>query len=151
MRGYLPSKKIDALLARAGDDGRVHNSFKYHGAATGRWSGEGFQPQNMKRPVVKDLDAAIDAVRTGNYAHVKELYPQPLSIVGDCSRPMIAAADGYMLSGADYSSIESRGLAWTAGEVWKLDAYRRFDATRDPRDEPYCETACKIFRKPSGT
>ena len=34
---------------------------------------------------------------------------------------------------------------------WKLDAYRRFDATRDPRDEPYCATACKIFRVPDGT
>ena len=56
-----------------------------------------------------------------------------------------------MLIGADFSSIESRVLAWVAGEDWKLDAYRRFDATRDPRDEPYCVTACKIFRVPSGT
>ena len=56
-----------------------------------------------------------------------------------------------MLIGADFSAIESRVLAWIAGEGWKLDAYRRFDATRDPRDEPYCETACKIFRVPSGT
>ena len=43
-------KKIDALLARAGDDDRVRGAFRYHGAATGRWSGEGFQPQNLKRP-----------------------------------------------------------------------------------------------------
>ena len=43
-------KKIDALLARAGDDGRVRGAFRYHGAATGRWAGEGFQPQNLKRP-----------------------------------------------------------------------------------------------------
>ena len=42
-------------------------------------------------------------------------------------------------------------MAWVADEEWKLDAYRRFDATRDPRDEPYCETACRIFRVPSGT
>ena len=56
-----------------------------------------------------------------------------------------------MLIGADFSAIESRVLAWVAGEGWKLDAYRRFDATRDPRDEPYCETACKIFRVPSGS
>src|SRR5262245_28205408 len=27
----------------------------------------------------------------------------------------------------------------------------RFDATHDPRDEPYCETACRIFRVPSGS
>ncbi len=44
-------KKIDALLARAGDDDRVRGAFRYHGAATGRWAGEGFQPQNLKRPL----------------------------------------------------------------------------------------------------
>ena len=52
---------------------------------------------------------------------------------------------------ADFSSVEFRVLAWAAGEARKLDSYRRYDATRDPRDEPYCETACKIFRVPSGT
>ena len=144
-------KKIDALLARAGDDDRVRGAFRYHGAATGRWAGEGFQPQNLKRPVVDDLAAAIAAVATGDYAHVKKLYPRPLAVVGDCSRSMITAAPGHVLIGADFSSIESRVLAWIAGEDWKLDAYRRFDATRDPRDEPYCETACRIFRVPSGT
>jgi DNA polymerase bacteriophage-type len=64
---------------------------------------------------------------------------------------MICAAPGHTLIGADFSSIESRVLAWIAGEEWKLDSYRRFDATRDPRDEPYCITACKIFGKPAGT
>jgi DNA polymerase bacteriophage-type len=144
-------KKIDALFARAGNDDRVRGAFRYHGASTGRWAGEGFQPQNLKRPAVEDLDAAIAAVATGNYEHVRKLYPQPLSIVGDCSRSMIVAAPGYVLIGADFSSIESRVLAWVAGEQWKLDSYRRFDATRDPRDEPYCITACKIFRVPDGS
>ena len=27
----------------------------------------------------------------------------------------------------------------------------RYDATHDPRDEPYCATACKIFGVPDGT
>jgi DNA polymerase len=144
-------KKINALLARAGDDNRVRGAFRYHGAATGRWAGEGFQPQNLKRPVVADLDAAIAAVSTGDYAHVQKLYPRPLSIVGDCSRSMICAADGHTLIGADFGAIESRVLAWCAGESWKLDAYRRYDATRDPRDEPYCTTACRIFRVPDGS
>ena len=145
------TKKIAALLARAGDDDRVRGAFRFHGASTGRWAGEGFQPQNLKRPVVDDLDAAIAAVATGNYQYVKKLYPRPLSVVGDCSRSMICAAPEHMLIGADFSAIESRVLAWVAGEEWKLDSYRRFDATRDPRDEPYCETACKIFRVPSGS
>ena len=43
-------KKLRALLARAGDDDRVRGAFRYHGASTGRWAGEGFQPQNLKRP-----------------------------------------------------------------------------------------------------
>jgi DNA polymerase len=144
-------KKINALLARAGVDNRICGGFRYHGAATGRWSGEGFQAQNLKRPVVDDLDAAIAAVSTGDYGHVQSLYPRPLAVVGDCSRAMICAAPGKVLIGADFSSIESRALAWVAGEEWKLDSYRRFDATHDPGDEPYCITACKIFNKPIGT
>jgi DNA polymerase bacteriophage-type len=145
------AKKIDALLTRAGDDDRVRGAFRFHGCATGRWSGEGFQPQNLKKPVVEDIDAAVAAVSTGDYQHVKALYAKPLAVVGDCSRSMITAAPGHVLIGGDYGAIESRTLAWVAGEAWKLDSYRRFDATHDPRDEPYCETACRIFRVPSGT
>ena len=144
-------KKINALLARAGDDDRIRGAFRFHGAATGRWVGEGFQPQNLKRPVVEDLTAAIAAVSTGNYEQMRKLYPRPLSVLGDCSRSMIVPAHGHVFIGADLSSIESRVLASAAGEQWKLDAYRRFDATGDPRDEPYCATACKIFRVPDGT
>ena len=109
-------KKIDSLLARAGNDDRVRGAFRYHGAATGRWAGEGFQPQNLKRPLTDDLAAAIDAVATGDYEHVKKLYSRPLAVVGDCSRSMINAASGHVLIGADFSSIESRVLAWIAGE-----------------------------------
>jgi DNA polymerase len=144
-------KKIDALLLRAGDDNRVRGSFRYHGAATGRWSGEGLQPQNLKRVAASNLDGAVAAVNTGDYQHVKGLYPKPLAVVGDCSRAMISAAPGHTLIGADFSAIESRVLAWVAGEAWKLDSYRRFDATNDPADEPYCETACRIFQVPSGS
>ena len=144
-------KKIHALLARAGDDDRIRGAFRYHGAATGRWTGEGIQPQNLKKPTVGNLDEAITAIATGDYAYVRGRYPRPLAVIGDCTRSMICAAPRHALIGADFASIESRVLAWIAGEAWKLDAYRRFDATHDPRDEPYCETACRIFRVPAGS
>jgi DNA polymerase len=110
-------KKIDALLTRADDDDRVRDAFRYHGAATGRWSGEGFQPQNLKRPTVKDISAAIAAVSTGDYAHVRSLYPKPLAVVGDCTRSMIVATPGHMLIGGDLNSIESRILADVAAKI----------------------------------
>ena len=145
------AKKIDALLDRSDRDGRIRGALRYHGASTGRWTGNGAQPQNLKRPQIEDVDAAVAAIATGDYAHVRSLYSKPLAVIGDISRPMICAAPGHQLIGADFSSIESRVLAWISEEEWKLDSYRRFDATRDPRDEPYCITACKIFRVPDGT
>ena len=39
------TRKIDSLLGCCGDDGRVRGAFKFHGASTGRWSGNGFQPR----------------------------------------------------------------------------------------------------------
>jgi DNA polymerase len=144
-------KKIDALLSRCDRDGRIRGALRYHGASTGRWAGNGVQPQNLKQPQIEDVDAAVTAIATGDYNHVRSLYPKPLAVIGDITRSMICAAPGHQLIGADFSSIESRVLAWISDEEWKVDSYRRFDATHDPRDEPYCITACKIHRVPDGT
>ena len=149
--GQAAVKKVVALLDRVGGDGRVRGAFQYHKASTGRWAGVGAQPQNLKRPEIDDVDAAIAAVSTGDYEHVRSLYPRVLSLLGDLGRSLICAAPGHVLIGADLGAIESRVLAWVAGEDWKLESYCRFDATQDPRDEPYCATACKIFRVPPGS
>ena len=149
--GQAAAKKIGTLLQRAGDDNRVRGALQFHKASTGRWAGEGFQPQNLKRPEVEDLEAAIAAVKTGSYEHVRSLYPRALSLLGDLGRSLIVAAPGHTLIGADFTAIESRVLAWVGNEQWKLDAHRRFDATQDPRDEPYCVLACRMLHAPEGS
>ena len=82
---------------------------------------------------------------------MKKLYPKPLAIVGDCIRSMICAAPGHVLIGVDLSAIESRVLAWLAGEEWKLEAYRLYDRTGIRATNRIFVTACKIFHVPPGT
>jgi DNA polymerase len=145
--GRSSAHKLDTLLAGLDSDDRLRGTLRFHGAATGRWSGARFQPQNLKKAETKDLGAAIDAILAGNIARVREL-GAPLTVVGDISRAMICAARGCVLFGADFSAIESRVLAWVAGEQWKLENYREFDRTGDPKLEPYCVTAAKILGRP---
>jgi DNA polymerase len=149
--GQAAVKKIGTLLQHAGADDRVRGALQYHKASTGCWAGTAFQPQNLKHPKVADLAGAITAVASGSFEHVRSLYPQALSLLGDLSRSMITAAPGHKLIGADFSAVESRVLAWVGGEQWKLDAYARYDATQDPRDEPYCILACRMLHVPDGT
>jgi DNA polymerase bacteriophage-type len=138
------ARKLDSLIAGIDADQRLRGTLRYHGAATGRWSGTRFQPQNLKK--AKDIDAAIEAIRAGDLDRVHRI-GAPLAVAGDVSRAMIRAAPGHVLVGVDFSAVESRVLAWIAGETWKLDAYRQFDETGDPALEPYCVTASKILRR----
>jgi hypothetical protein len=124
----------------------MRGTLRYHGASTGRWSGARFQPQNLKKAKTENLDAAIDAIRAGDLGRLRRI-GAPLAIAGDVSRNMIAAAPGHVLIGADFSAVESRVLAWIAGETWKIDAYRRFDETGDPAAEPHCVTASRILKR----
>jgi Toprim domain/DNA polymerase family A/CHC2 zinc finger len=140
------TKKFDALLASVDADGRLRQTLRFHGSSTGRWSGTKFQPQNLKKPKTKDLDAAITAILGGDIAKVREL-GAPLTVAGDVSRAAICAASGHKLMGGDLSSIESRILAWIAGERWKIENYRKYDETGDPKFENYCVLASRALKR----
>jgi DNA polymerase len=140
------TRKFDALLESVDTDQRLRGTLRFHASSTGRWSGSRFQPQNLKKPETRDLDAAVDAILAGDMSRIREL-GAPLTVAGDAARAIICAAPGHVLIGADFSSIESRVLAWLADEKWKLETYRKYDATGNPEFEPYCVMASRALKR----
>jgi DNA polymerase len=146
--GKTSVSKIDALLRGRSSCGRAQGLFQFHGASTGRWAGRRFQPQNLVRQNEDvDVDAAIDAILNGSSANtIETLFGPPLTIIGNTIRGMVSAPPGKKLIAADWSNIEGRVLAWLAGEQWKLDAFREYDAGRAP--DLYIASYCKTFGVP---
>jgi DNA polymerase len=141
------ASKIERMLKTRCADGRVRNLYKIYGAVTGRWSGEGFQPQNLKRPELLKTDEAIDKaiamVLAGDYAAIKERYGDVMGVIGDLCRSMLIPAPGHRFIIGDFSAVEARVLAFLAGDAGKLEAFRQFDLGLG-RDI-YCVTAEQVL------
>lgn len=139
--------KVGALLQRRSPDGRVRGSFVYHAAGTGRWSSRGAQVHNLKRPLTKELQKAIEVIGSGDTDLAQRTYNNPLSVIGDLIRSMVIAAPGHVLIGGDFSGIEARVTAWIAKEESKLEVFRKYDAGLGP--DPYIVAASTIFGMPT--
>jgi len=67
-RARASTRKFDTLLKSVDSDQRLRGTLRFHASSTGRWAGSRFQPQNLKKPETKDLDAAVDAIMAGDMA-----------------------------------------------------------------------------------
>jgi DNA polymerase len=134
---HAAASKLATLRRWLGPDHRIRHVYRYHGAMPGRFTSIGAQMQNLKKPEIDDIAAAVTDVRTGSLTHMRVRYQRPLSIVGDITRALIVPAPGHRLFIADLSGIESRGAAWLTNEQAKLEAWRQFDQSSDREREPY--------------
>lgn len=136
--------KLSALRSCTCIDGRMRGSVMYHGAGTGRWTGKGFQPQNLPRgneDIAKHQDEILDSWLTAGPKWVSLAWGDPMDVVSTCLRGMLIPRPGHDLIAADYSAIEGRGLAWLAGEEHVLDGYRQ-------GLDPYKVAAQGIYKLP---
>lgn len=118
--------KYDKLVEIASTRGRLHGLLRYHGAATGRWSGNLFQPQNLPRPLagMYDMDAVIHAINTCNMDVIELSFGNPMDALVSGIRGMLTADEGKQLFISDYAAIEARVVAWLAGQEDLLDVFR---------------------------
>lgn len=117
--------KYSAMLNAVSADGRFRHGLRYCGAqTTGRDTGRVFQPQNLKRPSLKDDEIAdsIEAIREG-----RRPKGNPADVLGDCVRGVVTAAPKHQLVASDLSAIEARVLAWLAGDQPVVDYFAKFD------------------------
>jgi DNA polymerase bacteriophage-type len=123
-------KKLETILATA-YEGRVYDQYVHAGAPQSlRTSGRSIQMQNLPR---------LEHVRNMDDLMVPSYYWTNEELAGNIRQLFTSSHPAGQLLVADFASIESRALAYQAGETWKTDAYAR-------GEDVYKAQAMKIFR-----
>jgi DNA polymerase bacteriophage-type len=137
---FAAFKKIDAMLNCVCPDGRVRGTLQWYGAHTGRGSGRLVQPQNFKRPTIKETEKVYARLQAGELTTsiIREEYGNPLEVVSSCIRHFLHAEDGGTFLDADYASIEARIVAWLSGQDDVVEEYRT-------GADQYIRMGCRIF------
>jgi DNA polymerase len=126
LRSYVAKSsvsKLKKMVSAACADGRVRGMLYYHGADTGRWTSLLIQLQNLPRGMAF-TNAHIDSLfallkeRGPTYwlTYVEDHYEAPMHVISSMLRGCFVAAPGHEFLVVDYASIESRVLAWVAGQ-----------------------------------
>ena len=154
-------------LELVGADGRLRFAKQFCGAGkTGRYSGRGFQPDNMMRPVTYSVNLSkkpsgeratypvpakfieqiiIPGILSGDALKFPILYGGPNEACANALRGAIIPAEGNKLYVADWANIEGRVMAWIAAATELLALYGVEDS------DTYMPLAARMFGVPLET
>jgi DNA polymerase len=92
------------------------------------------QPHNFPREVPKApvVEKYLRLLREGQGRAIDAIYGPVMGIVSRCLRGFLVPAPGHVLVGGDFANVEGRGVAWFAGEDWKIEAFKAADAGTGP-------------------
>lgn len=133
IRQSLGSAAVKKLYAfrHSQHKGRLYDLYQYWAARTGRWTGNGPQPQNLVKPLPQfeqfaEVEKALGVLALRNIDFVELCYPDisPLDVICSVLRSLLCAAPGNDLVCSDFSAIEGVVTAALAGCEWRLDVFR---------------------------
>ena len=90
---------------------------------------------------------AIDAIRRGDLERVRTFGP-PLEVIARLARGLVVAPPDKLLLAGDFSVVEPRVASWLTEERWKLDTFRKFDETGDPKLDAHRVVGARMRGQP---
>lgn len=139
--GRASVKKLKKIRARTTPDNRTRDLTIYHGAHTGRETGEGVQLLNLTRGQFagkfEAMCECLELIRAGNVAELRRRYGSVLGAISGTLRGLFL---GDFVC-ADMASIEARLVFWYANEFATLQLYRE-------KADLYKTLAATIYNKP---
>ena len=135
------TRKYQAMLDKCDpDDWRARDLLRYHGANTGRWSGNGIQVHNFpaRDLIISDFDEAVVDIKSGDIEWCHAMYTDVMKLLSHSLRGAIVPEEGTDFIVADYASIEARCLLWEAGAQKALEIFYQ-------GGDIYCDMATGIY------
>jgi DNA polymerase len=141
--GRSSTAKYEAMAKWICPDERAHGGLLYHAATTGRWGGQGIQPQNFPKGSIKDWDMEFgwEMLKSRDVDGLRAYFGSLTEPLAQALRGAIIATPGLSLYVADYASIEARVLLWLAEDEDGLEVFRQ-------GKDIYCDMASAIYKRP---